>query len=98
MVASYAVCWQEGDHAVGSGRLVLEPGRIRLGAAGGVELAIPLGEVAAAAIHREACERLRGLPVLRVERYQGAPVRIASVIGAGALIELADAIVQLAAS
>ena len=85
---SYAVVWGTGDE-VASGRL--EPFADRLDLCGREgSISIPFSELRGAAIARGRSERLRRLPVLVLRRASGASVRIASLEGAGVLLELAE--------
>lgn len=87
MKRSYAVVWSDG-RGTGAGRL--EPRDDVLELLGREQrLAIAFTEVTGASIRRGAHDRLRGLPVLELALRAGAPVRIASLEGGGALHELA---------
>ncbi len=90
MKYSYAVVWSNGPD-VGSGRLDRFDDRFELHGRGR-ELSIPFAGLARASIRRGRLERLRGLPVLELECATGEPVRIASLEGTVALLELADRI------
>ena len=84
---SYAVVWSDGD-AVVSGRL--EPHADRFELRGRDErVSIPFSGLAGASIGRRQADRLRGLPVLALQKSDGTTVRVASLEGAGALHELA---------
>lgn len=85
---SYAVLWSSGGD-VGSGRLEPLDDRFELHGRGR-RLSIPFAGVVRASIRRGRLERLRGLPVLELEAATGEPVRIASLEGTAALLELAD--------
>lgn len=54
----------------------------------GHHLSIPFSELERASIARGPNDRLRGLPVLELDRAGLPPVRIASLEGTGALHEL----------
>jgi hypothetical protein len=84
---SYAVVWSN-NGATRCGRLELLRDRFELH---GRErpFSIPYAELTSASIARGDRDRLRGLPVLVLGRRGSAPVRIASLEGAGALHELA---------
>jgi hypothetical protein len=84
---SYAVVWSD-DVTSGSGRLEVLRDRFELYGRDR-RLSILFSELTAAAINRGARDRLRGLPVLTLTTRSGAPLRIASLEGAGALHELA---------
>ncbi len=84
---SYAVLWSSGDD-IRTGRL--DPYSDRLHLCGrDRSFSITFSELSSAAIARGQRDRLRGLPVLVLRRIVGAPVRIASLEGAGVLHELA---------
>ena len=85
---SYAVVWsRNGDF--GSGRLDPFDDRFELQGRDR-RLCVPFSSLARASIVRGQGDRLRGLPVLRLELAKGKPVRIASLEGTAALHELAD--------
>jgi hypothetical protein len=85
---SYAVLWAVCDD-VWTGRL--EPYGDRFELRGAEVLStVPFASVVHAAIARGPTDRLRGLPVLRLELRGGTRVSIASLEGAGTLHELAD--------
>lgn len=88
MRRSYAVVWsRNGD--LRSGRLDTFDDRFELrGRSGGA--VVPFASLRRAAILRSTRDRLRGLPVLRLELTGEEPVRIASLEGAAVLHELAD--------
>jgi hypothetical protein len=88
MRSSYAVLWSSEDGA-GSGRLESLAGGFELHGRGS-HRSIPFSTVTAAAIARGHVDRLHDLPVLALELRDGAPLRIASLEGAGALHELAE--------
>lgn len=90
MKRSYAVVWSTGL-GVGSGRLDSFDDGFELHGRDG-SLSIPFAGLARASIRRGRHERLRGLPVLELEATTGEPVRIASLEGTAALLELADRI------
>ncbi len=89
MKRTYAVVWSSGDDVVVSGRLDRLDDRFELhGRNGG--LAIAFSDVTGASIARGQADRLRGLPVLVLEREGAASVRIASLEGTAVLHELSD--------
>jgi hypothetical protein len=93
---SYAVVWSENDGPLYAGKVEL--GRRWLVLAGAARPALEslrrlfFEEVADVHVERQAASRLAGRPTLVLERRQGGSVRIASVEGAGALHELAEAL------
>lgn len=88
MKRSYAVVWSSGRD-VGPGRLdPLDDGFELHGR--GRTLSIPFARLARASVRRGPRDRLRGLPVLELEVGDGESVRIASLEGTAALLELAD--------
>jgi hypothetical protein len=91
---SYAVLWNEDEGPTLAGKLELIDDAIRLEGTNGhaVRLSLPLGAVTAAHIGRTPTERLQGRPVLVIELRGGRRVRVATLSGAGALHELADAV------
>ena len=82
--------WSSGRD-VGSGRLDPLDDCFELHGRGR-RLSIPFAGLAHASIRRGRRERLHGLPVLELEPDAGEPVRIASLEGTAALLELADRI------
>lgn len=86
MSRRYAVVWSIGSRTV-SGRLEVGVDRFEL-CGRNERVSIPFAELADAKIARRQADRLRGLPVLLLRRRDGAPVRIASLQGAGILHEL----------
>ncbi len=88
MKKSYAVIWSRRD-GESSGKLEALADRFELRGRDG-SLSVPFAEVTAASIGRSNGDRLRGLPVLRLRLAGGERLRIASLEGAGVLLELAD--------
>ena len=86
MKRSYAVIWSSGGD-VGSGRLEPLPDRFELYGRNR-PFSILFSEMVGASIARSDADRLRGLPVLMLLSRGGAPIRIASLEGAGVLYEL----------
>ena len=71
----YAILWTDGG-AVRTGRLESYADRLELHGRDG-DLTLPLAEVADAVIARGLPDRLRGLPVLVIDRADGSRLRIA---------------------
>ena len=72
-----------------SGKLEARAGGFELHGRAG-SLTVPFADVLAASIGRGGDDRLHGLPVLVLLRGSGETLRIASLDGPGALLELAD--------
>jgi hypothetical protein len=94
MERSYAVTWREGKLPTYTGKLELGPTWLRFegGATNGrsaVEM-IRHRDIASVWIERGREDRVRGRPVLLLERRSGGVIRIASVNGLGAIREIAD--------
>jgi hypothetical protein len=90
MKRNYAVVWSSNGKTE-AGRL--EPYADRFELHGRERrLSIPFARLISATIVRERNERLLGLPVLSLRLSGQAPVRIASLEGAGHLHELAERI------
>ena len=91
---TYAVIWSENGGPVYAGGLELAVEWVVL--AGTAPPALESGEklfyeeLADTWIERRPEARLRGLTTLVIERRNGTPLRIASVQGVGALVELVD--------
>lgn len=81
----YAVTWCI-DGGVDAGRLDVHRDRFELHGRSRTDT-VPFADVRRATIARGRSDRLRGLPVLRIETGDG-PVCIASLQGAGTLHEL----------
>lgn len=96
MRATYAVTWEEKDSRPHSGRLELGPRGVTFEAVDNGEARtpisreIPYGDVTEVRIGRSEAERIGGRPTLVVERRAAGPVRIASVVQAGIVSELAE--------
>lgn len=91
---SYAVLWSQGDGPTMAGKLELADDAILLEGQNGrvVHVSLPLAAVASARIGRTGVERLHGRPVLLIDMRCGQRIRVATLAGAGALHELADAV------
>jgi hypothetical protein len=88
MKPSYAVVWSSNGR-VQAGKL--EPFADRFELHGRERRTwIRFAELSGATIERRGSERLLGLPVLSLRLRDDPPVRIASLEGAGFLLELAD--------
>lgn len=88
MSRTYAVVWSE-NGTIAPGRL--DPLADRFELAGRErQVSIPFGELTSASIVRGRGDRLRGLPVLELACVGRLPVRIASLEGTAALLELFD--------
>lgn len=83
---AYAVIWDRGED-VTSGRLEFGSDGLEFHSREPA-IAIPFSEIGAAAVARKQDDRLRGLPVLLLRLRSGAVVRIATLEGAGILLEL----------
>jgi hypothetical protein len=93
MRASYAVTWRHGEGETRSGRLELTPDGIALdGANGGGSIAelVPYGDLRRVRIGRTSADRISGRQTLVVEQRTGEPIRIAGVVQAGIISELAE--------
>ena len=76
-----------------AGKLELEATQIRLEGRdlhGSASCTLPYLDLVAIHIGREASERLDGRPTLLLERSGGAKVRIAALVQAGIVVELAE--------
>ena len=80
---TYAIWWREGDGPRRAGKLTLGPFSAVLSGNGKGSLAVPFGEIVSA-------EYSQGELILT--RRDGSVVRIGNLDGAGALLELADAL------
>jgi len=91
-MTTYAVTWQEAGGPIYLGKLHIEGGRLELdGAAadlGAATLTVPLHGVSSLAISRAREHRLRGLPVLCIDRRGTIPLWLSSVEGIGMLREI----------
>ena len=88
MDRTYAIVWSE-NGTVASGRLEPLADRFEL-ASRRQSLSIPFTDLESASIERSRADRLNGLPVLELARSGSLPVRIASLQGVAALLELLD--------
>jgi hypothetical protein len=95
---SYAAIWREPGGGVATGKVVLEPDRLRVeGATGEGRLRrreLLYTELVGVRIGRGAAERLNGRPTLVLERASAPPLQL-DVLGAGILFELADLLAAL---
>jgi hypothetical protein len=93
---SYAVVWSEDGGPLFAGSLELESGAVRLD--GRTDETpeparqLPYGEIVGVGIEREPASRLGGRPTLVLTLRGGSLLRLASVVGAGSLRELADGV------
>ncbi|MEZ5102697.1 MAG: hypothetical protein R3C15_23455 [Thermoleophilia bacterium] len=99
MVATYAVLWREpggpsytGRLGVGCSELELD-GRTRSGDS--AHAVIGYGDLSSTAIGHAAPERIDGRPALVLSLQSGRRLLVASIAGAGVLIELADTLARL---
>ena len=93
MRASYAVTWRYGNGDAHSGRLELTRDGIALeGANGGGPITelVPYREVRQVRMGRTSADRMSGRQTLVVEQRDGEPIRIAGVVQAGIISELAE--------
>jgi hypothetical protein len=88
MSRTYAVVWSD-NGSTASGRLDAVPEGLELRGRD-LSMSIRFAELTGATIARGRSDRLRGLPVLELDRSKGAPVRIASLEGTSALYEICD--------
>jgi len=84
---SYAVWWNEGEGPRHAGKLELGPLHALLSGNGSGRVAVPFDEIA-------SIDYSRG--ELRLNRRQGAPLRIGSLDAPGALLELIDSLKRAA--
>ncbi len=95
---SYAAIWREPGGAIATGKVVLEPDRLRLEGTTGEGRFSRRGllytEVMGVRIGRGAGERLNDRPTLVLERAAAPPLQL-DVLGAGMLFELADLLAAL---
>ena len=93
MRASYAVTWRHGEGETRSGSLELTPDGIALeGANGGgptTEL-VPYGDLRRVRVGRTNADRISGRQTLVIEQRTGEPIRVAGVVQAGIISELAE--------
>lgn len=93
MRASYAVTWRHGNREPSSGRLELTPDGIALeGVNGGSSTAelVPYGDLRHVRVGRTNADRISGRQTLVIEQRTGEPIRIAGVVQAGIISELAE--------
>ena len=93
MRASYAVTWRYGQGETRSGRLELAAGGITLeGTNGGGPTTefVPYGDLRRVHVGRTSADRISGRQTLVVEQRTGEPIRIAGVVQAGIISELAE--------
>jgi hypothetical protein len=93
MRASYAVTWRHGEGETRSGSLELTPIGIALeGANGGgptTEL-LPYRDLRGVHVGRTNADRISGRQTLVIEQRIGEPIRVAGVVQAGIISELAE--------
>jgi hypothetical protein len=93
MRASYAVTWRHGEGETRSGSLELTPIGIALeGANGGgstTEL-LPYRDLRGVHVGRTSADRISGRQTLVIEQRIGEPIRVAGVVQAGIISELAE--------
>lgn len=98
MRTSYAVTWQKQGEAGHSGRLELQSRALAFegsnGEASAVET-IPYEDVTGLRIARSPEDRLSDRQTLVLERRNGAPVRIASIVHPGIISELSERLASL---
>jgi hypothetical protein len=95
----YAVQWVELGHEPQVGKLDVGGSEFRLrrrNSEGSAHLRIGYGELIRVRIGRASSEKLKGQPVLLLERHGQAPLRIRTLDGPGTLFELADIFTTLA--
>lgn len=88
MTATLAILWTIGSD-LHTGHLNLVRDRLDLRSRRHV-LSIPIDTIERCSIDRGPAVRIRGLPVLRIELRNGVVVRIASLEGTTALVDLAE--------
>jgi hypothetical protein len=101
MGSTYAVVWRKGDAPLARGRLELLPGGLELdGLAGAKHVTLELGydELVGVRIGRSSDERLNGHPSLLLDRVEGEPIVLASVVLQGVVAELATHLAACAAA
>jgi hypothetical protein len=93
-MTSYAVIWRENDGPLFAGRLDLSDEQFCLDGTScdghASHETIPFAELSEVDVGRGRDERLDGRPSIRVARRHGVPLRLGSVDGRGALVELVD--------
>jgi hypothetical protein len=93
MRTSYAVTWRYGEGETRSGSLELTPDGIALeGANGGAPTTelVPYGELRRVRVGRTSADRISGRQTLVIEQRTGTPIRVAGVVQAGIISELAE--------
>jgi hypothetical protein len=93
MRASYAVTWRHGEAEPRSGSLELTPDGIALeGANGGgpTRELVPYGHLRGVRVGRADADRISGRQTLVIEQRSGEPIRVAGVVQAGIISELAE--------
>jgi hypothetical protein len=93
MHKSYGVVWRRGAKALATGKLELLPRALRLEGMSGSRPAsceIPYESLGVVRIGRDPSDRIHGRPSLVIERRDGEPVTIGSVVQAGVVGELAQ--------
>ena len=98
MRQSHAVVWAIGEATPNVGRLEIGPAGVRLVGSTGhrsVECVVPVADMTGVHVAREGAERVNGLRAIVLDTVVGSPVRIAAVAGAGAILEIAQAVGRL---
>ena len=93
MERGYAVVWSANGET-SSGRLEVLADRLELYGRD-CRQSVRFDDLTCVAIARRPADRLLGLPVLALSLGAGAPMRIASLEGAGSLRELAERVERL---
>jgi hypothetical protein len=92
-VESYGVVWQENGREPFAGKLELDCDGLRLEGSDRDHLAVcalAYRELAAVRIDRDRADRLDGRPTLVLERSNGDTIRIAALVQAGIVTEIAE--------
>jgi hypothetical protein len=93
-MTSYAVTWRENDGPLFAGRLELSEQQLRLDGTSrhgqASRQTIRLDELSDVGVGRAADDRLAGRRSIKLERRHGAPLRLGSLDGRGALAELVE--------
>jgi hypothetical protein len=94
MQESYAVIWREGDDEPRSGRLELTPEGLAFTNGSSPET-VEYGDLRAVRVGRSPADRISGRQTLVLERRSGERIRIAGVVQAGIISELAEHLASL---
>jgi hypothetical protein len=93
-MTSYAVIWRENDGPLFAGRLEVSEEQLRLDGTSrhgqSSRQTIPLGELGDVGVGRAPDDRLAGRASIKLERRHGGRLRLGSLDGRGALVELVD--------